>query len=108
MVSPEIFSNKMFLMIIITCKVAKVVLICKSHKMTFFGIQNKEVMIQSLSLWKSFWRFFITWLNVLSQENNLLSSTSFEFVANKSILFIIFSMLFSILFNILFIKMLNK
>ena len=47
MVSTNIFSSKLFLMIIIiTWNVTRVVTISKNHKIAFFGIQDQEFIIK--------------------------------------------------------------
>ena len=71
MVNPQIFFRWFFLNDYnVTCKVAKVIHITKSHNMIFFWIQHQEVMTKPLFIVRnSIWRLSITSPKVFSQGN---------------------------------------
>ena len=71
MVNPQIFFRWFFLNDYnVTCKVAKVIHITKSHNMIFFWIQHQEVMTKPLFIVRnSIWRLSMTLPKVFSQGN---------------------------------------
>ena len=71
MVNPQIFFRWFFLNDYnVTCKVAKVIHITKSHNIIFFWIQHQEVMTKPLFIVRnSIWRLSMTLPKVFSQGN---------------------------------------